>query len=83
MTPTANKLTCKEVVELVTEYLEQALLPETQAAFEEHVEGCPGCTIYIEQVRQSIDMLHQLTEESMFPETKEELLQVFRGWKKE
>ena len=38
-----KELNCQEVVELVTDYLEQALLPETQEQFEEHIEKCPGC----------------------------------------
>lgn len=79
---TSNKLTCKEVVELVTDYLEEALLPEMEAQFEEHVESCPGCTIYVQQVRQTISMLQKLTQEPAFPETKEELLQIFQEWKK-
>jgi predicted anti-sigma-YlaC factor YlaD len=76
-------LTCQEVVELVTDYLEQALLPETQAQFEEHVEDCPGCAIYLEQVRKTIMMLQDLAKEPIFPGTKQELLEVFRQWKKQ
>jgi predicted anti-sigma-YlaC factor YlaD len=76
-----DELNCQEVVELVTDYLEQALLPEMKAAFEEHVAECPGCDTYIEQVQQTIRMLRKLTEQPMFPETKEELLEIFRNWK--
>ncbi len=77
-----DEFSCKDIVELVTDYLEQALLLETQAKFEEHVEECPGCETYIDQVQKTISMLRKLTEEAVFPETKEELLEVFRGWKK-
>jgi len=77
----SNGLLCKEVVELVTDYLEDALLPEKRAQFEEHVAGCVGCTNYVEQVRLTIGMLRNLAQEPVFPETKEELLQVFRQWK--
>lgn len=73
-----NELPCKEVVELVTDYLEQALLPEMRTRVDEHLAECPGCTIYYEQVRQTIAALRRVTEESMFPETREELLQKFR-----
>lgn len=76
-----DELNCQEVVELVTDYLEQALLPEMQAQFEEHVAECPGCNIYIDQVQQTIMMLRKLAEQSMFPETKQELLEIFRNWK--
>ena len=78
---TTNGLACKEVVELVSDYLEGVLLPEKRAALEEHLVGCPGCKNYIEQVRLTIGMLRNLAQEPAFPETKEELLQVFRQWK--
>lgn len=78
---TTAGLACKEVVELVSDYLEGVLLPEKRAALEEHLAGCPGCTNYVEQVRLTIGMLRTLAQEPAFPETKEELLQVFRQWK--
>jgi predicted anti-sigma-YlaC factor YlaD len=78
-----NALTCQKVVELVTEYLENALLPEMRKQLEEHVTDCPGCETYIEQIRQTIGMLHQLAEEPVFPATKQELLQRFRKWKQD
>jgi len=71
-------LVCKEVVELITDYLEGVLLSEKRAQLEEHVAGCSGCRNYLEQVRLTIGMLHTLAQESVFPVTKEELLQVFR-----
>ena len=77
---TTAGLVCKEVVELVSDYLEGVLLPEKRAALEEHLAGCPGCTNYVEQVRLTIGMLRALAQEPVFPETKEELLQVFRQW---
>ena len=77
----SNGLACREVVELVSDYLEGVLLPEKRAALEEHLVGCPGCTNYVEQVRLTIGMLRNLAQEPAFPETKEELLQVFRQWK--
>jgi len=78
-----DALTCQEVVELVTEYLENALLPEMRKQLEEHVADCPGCTNYIEQVRLTVGMLHQLAQEPAFPATKQELLEVFRNWKQD
>ena len=76
-----NQLNCQEVVELVTDYLEQALLPEMKAKFDEHIAECSGCDTYLEQVQQTILMLRKLTEQQMFPETKQELLEIFRNWK--
>ena len=79
--PTSTGLICQEVVELVTAYLEDALLPEKRAQFEDHLADCDGCTNYVEQVRLTIGMLRNLAQEPDFPETKEDLLQVFRQWK--
>ena len=78
-----QELSCQEVVELVTDYLEHVLLPETRKLFEEHVADCPGCTNYIEQMRHTIDMLHQLAKEPVLPASKQELLQLFKRWKQE
>ena len=74
------ELNCQEVVELVTDYLEQALLPDTLAKFDEHVAECSGCDSYIEQVQQTIRMLRKLAEQPVFPENKQELLEIFRKW---
>ena len=77
-----DALPCKEAVELVTDYLENALLLELRRQLEAHVAECPGCTNYIEQMQLTIDMLHQIARESVFPATKQELLQLFPVWKK-
>jgi anti-sigma factor RsiW len=76
-----DALTCQQVVELVTEYLENALLPEMRKQVEEHIADCPGCATYLEQVRQTIGMLHLLAQEPAFPKSKQELLQLFQNWK--
>ena len=78
-----DNLSCQEVVELVTDYLEQALLPEKRVQFEEHIADCPGCLTYIEQIQQTIVMLRNLAKQPMFPETKQELLEIFRNWKRD
>ena len=81
--PTEEELSCQQVVELVTDYLEKALLPEMRKRFEEHVAGCPGCENYLGQVQRTIDILHQIGRTETFPATKQELLQLFRDWKKD
>ncbi len=80
-TTTTPTLVCREAVELITDYLEGALLPETHAQFEAHLADCPGCRHYLEQMRLTIGMLQDLAHEPVFPETNEALLQVFRQWK--
>ena len=75
-------LTCRELVELVTEYLEGALSARDLAIFEAHLLACPGCTAYFEQMRQTIGLAGKLTEDSIAPQARAELLGVFRNWKK-
>ena len=77
-----DSLSCQEVVELVTGYLENTLISDMYERFEQHIADCPGCTNYVQQVRLTIDMLHQLAQEPAFPRTKQELLRFFRNWKK-
>ena len=76
-----NDMSCKELVELVTDYLEGALSPVDQRRFEMHIGECDWCKIYIDQIRLTVKAAGKLTEESVDPRVKEELLAVFRGWK--
>jgi predicted anti-sigma-YlaC factor YlaD len=75
-----RELTCREVVGLVTDYLEDALLPEMHMAVTEHMVGCSNCSAYYAQMQRTIVMLRQLAQEPAFPATKEALLQKFREW---
>jgi anti-sigma factor RsiW len=71
---------CRELVELVTDYLEGALSPEQHARFENHIAGCDGCTTYLEQMRETIRLTGTLREQQISPEALEALLHTFRGW---
>jgi anti-sigma factor RsiW len=77
----SNNFDCKELVELVSDYLEGALPQSDRARFEQHIAGCKGCATYLDQMRLTINALGKLTEDSLEPQVKEELLQVFRDWK--
>ena len=75
-------ISCAEIVELVTEYLEGALVPDDRTRFEEHLLNCEGCTDYLAQMRETIRVTGQLTEEAIGPSAMEALLSAFRTWKK-
>ena len=77
----SEDLTCRELVELVTEYLDGALPPGDRDRFEQHVILCDGCASYLDQMRMTIAVTGALTEESITPEAPESLLRVFRDWK--
>lgn len=75
-------LTCKELVELVTDYLENGLTPVDRSRFEEHVMTCPPCHAHLDQMRRTIDVLGRLPEESLSPDAEHDLLEAFRTWKR-
>jgi anti-sigma factor RsiW len=70
-------MTCNELVELVTAYLEGALSTEDRAAFEQHLALCPGCDRYLTQFQVTIDLLGELPEESVSAPARERLLEAF------
>ena len=73
-------LTCAELVELVTDYLEDALVPRDRRRFEEHLVECEGCATYLDQMQTTIAAAGLLREEELDPQVRDELLAAFRGW---
>lgn len=73
-------LTCQQLVELVTDYLEGALPDEERLRFEMHIAGCVACTNYLAQMRRTIATLGALHPEHLSPEAEHELLALFRDW---
>ena len=78
----ATDLACKELVELVTDYLEERLAAPDRARFEAHLANCGGCRAYLEQMRQTISALGRLPAESIDPAATDRLLSAFRDWKR-
>lgn len=73
-------LTCHEVVNIITDYLEDALSPADRRRVEEHLAICDGCTTYLEQMRETIRLTGMLTEEQIPEDQKQRLLVAFRTW---
>jgi anti-sigma factor (TIGR02949 family) len=74
-------LTCKEVVEAVTEYLGGTMTADERRRFDAHLAECPHCVHYLEQMRLTLAALGRLEEESVPPELRDELVACFRGWR--
>jgi anti-sigma factor RsiW len=77
-----EQLSCQELVELVTEYLEGALPEPDRARLEDHISGCDGCRDYIEQMRTTIALTAGVRHVELSPAAEEALLATFRDWKK-
>jgi anti-sigma factor RsiW len=83
MTPSVPDLTCRELVELVTDYLEERLSADDRTRFELHLTCCDWCRTYLQQMRQVLATAGKLTEASIAPKARAALLDAFRGWKKD
>jgi anti-sigma factor RsiW len=77
-----NEMSCQELVEVITDYLEGSLSPHERRRFEEHVAVCPGCRNYLEQMRTTIRLTGALRAEAMPARVREELLEAFKEWKR-
>jgi anti-sigma factor RsiW len=74
-------LTCRELVELVTDYLDGSLSRRDRKRFEQHIAGCPNCTEYVAQFRETIRLTGTLREQDLSKDAADELLAVFAAWK--
>ena len=74
-------LTCREVVELVTGYLEGTLSWRERRRVERHLADCEACSAYLDQMRATLTALGTVTEESLSPDAREALLHAFRDWR--
>ena len=81
--PRSRDLVCQQAVELVTDYLEDALSHAGRRRFEAHLAGCPHCTEYLAQMRAIIKLTGQLTPADLSPDMREEFIALYRRWKGE
>jgi hypothetical protein len=77
----ADDLSCEELVELVTDYLDGALDRDTEARFVLHATSCPGCETYLRQFRDTIAAIGTLQPEALDEQVRENLLEAFRVWR--
>jgi anti-sigma factor RsiW len=80
---TGDDLTCAELVNLVTEYLDGALSPAERARFDEHLMTCPACQAHLDQIRWTIDLFGRLPKEALSTDAERDLLDAFREWGKD
>lgn len=79
--PHDDDLACQAVVEIVGDYLEGALAPAERRRLEAHLESCPYCTEYVEQMRTIGRSLRGLDRDTIAPERRDALVAAFRGWR--
>jgi anti-sigma factor RsiW len=77
-----RQITCQELTEVLTDYLEGVMAPEDVARFDAHLEVCDGCVTYVEQMRKTIRTVHALRPAEVEATVPEDLLAAFRAWKR-
>jgi anti-sigma factor RsiW len=77
-----DDLSCREFVELATDYVEDRLPLDARSRFEMHICYCAPCKVYLRQIRSTIESAGRLTEDDLPPGPRETLLAAFRDWKK-
>jgi anti-sigma factor (TIGR02949 family) len=82
MAESHQHVTCRQVVDLVNDYLERALPADAASLFEQHLNFCEGCVFYVDQMRRTVAAVGRVTEEDVPPEARERLLTAFREWKR-
>ncbi len=82
MAEPGQHISCQEVVELVTDYLEAALPPDEAALLEQHLNFCEGCVWYVDQTRTTIETVGQNDTPDLTAEARKRLLTMFRDWKR-
>ena len=75
------EMPCQELVEVITDYLDDALSATDRARFEAHLGDCDACRDYVDQFRQTISLVGRLEPEQLSPQTSEQLLSAFRDWR--
>jgi anti-sigma factor RsiW len=75
-------LTCQELTEVLTDYLEDAMSHEDRARFDAHLALCAGCVTYVAHMRQAIETAGALRAEQVEATVPDDLLAAFRAWKR-
>jgi hypothetical protein len=82
MSDAHQHVTCREVVELVTEYLEHSLPPDVATLVEQHLNFCEGCVWYVDEIRMAVATVGRIEPEEVPPDVRDRLLTAFRDWKR-
>jgi anti-sigma factor RsiW len=76
-------LVCRQVVEIVTDYLEGRLSRADRRRFDAHLAVCPHCTEYLAQLRATIELTGRITADDLTPPMRAELVSVYRAWREQ
>jgi anti-sigma factor RsiW len=76
-----HAITCREVVALVTTYLDGGLAKGEHELFEAHLSECEGCTEHVQQIQATVALTGQVRDDDLDPHAREDLMNLYRRWK--
>lgn len=79
----SDEMACKELVETITAYLDDALPAADRRRFDEHLAECPACSEYLCQMRKTVARIGTFDEATLSEEARERLLAAFRDWRRQ
>ena len=78
-----RQLVCQQAVELVTDYLEEALSRADRRRFEKHLAGCAHCTEYLAQIRATISLTGRIAEVDLSPQMRDDFSALYQRWQED
>jgi len=78
-----DEFSCQEMIEVVTNYLDDALPADERQRYERHLSYCAGCSTYLDQMRETIRQTSMVPrDESLPPALREKIVAQFRSWRR-
>lgn len=77
---TPHEIPCRQVVEMVTDYLEETLSRRDRRRFEHHIAGCENCAAYLAQMRETLRLTGRLVPDDLSPAMQQEFTDIYRRW---
>jgi len=76
-------MTCRELTELLNDFVSGDLLPEHRERLQQHLNDCPPCLVYLETYKLTIKLTRSLPCQPLPPQLKERLRLVLKEIKRE
>jgi anti-sigma factor RsiW len=76
----ATQMTCAQLVEQLSDYLEDALRPDQMARVRVHLHNCGGCETHLGELRVTLRTLSSLPMENLPSEVEQNVLDIYRKW---
>ncbi len=80
--PDAHDITCRQAVDLMTDYLDGTLGPDDRALVEAHLAECENCAEHLRQIRITVAVTGRIREEDLDPAVREDLMDLYRRWRR-